>query len=168
MSEIRNSAGCLVFHPSDPRFVLIVESKHHGGWSLPFGKVEEGESLADGALRETFEETGLLPTLVLPSPIFVQMGKRFLSHCFLGQVTEDQATHIRSSSEGVAGWHPISKLYEDGAGDYAQWNINCLRSAARVQYVLSGKRPDWMPLPTQEDKLDLSKTYQAEKGRAQA
>ena len=32
------------------------------GWELPGGKLEEGEEIEVGALRELFEETGLLGT----------------------------------------------------------------------------------------------------------
>ena len=39
--------------------VLLVHRPKYGDWSLPKGKLEPGESWADGALREVAEETGL-------------------------------------------------------------------------------------------------------------
>lgn len=41
------------------RFLLVHERKHGQLWYLPAGRVEPGERIVDGALRETMEETGL-------------------------------------------------------------------------------------------------------------
>src|SRR5271155_3844565 len=41
------------------RFLLVHERKHGQLWYLPAGRVEQGESLVDGAVRETLEETGV-------------------------------------------------------------------------------------------------------------
>ncbi len=41
------------------RFLLVHERKHGGGWYLPAGRVEPGETLAEGAIRETLEESGV-------------------------------------------------------------------------------------------------------------
>ena len=39
--------------------ILLVQREDFQVWVLPGGEVEEGESLAEAAIRETFEETGL-------------------------------------------------------------------------------------------------------------
>jgi len=44
------------------RFLLVEERKGRG-WYLPAGRVEPGETLAEAAVRETFEESGLQVTL---------------------------------------------------------------------------------------------------------
>jgi 8-oxo-dGTP pyrophosphatase MutT (NUDIX family) len=41
------------------RFLLVEEREHGGGWYLPAGRVEPGESLAIAAQRETLEEAGI-------------------------------------------------------------------------------------------------------------
>jgi 8-oxo-dGTP pyrophosphatase MutT (NUDIX family) len=47
---IRRDNRVLICHPTNHKDTL---------WSIPKGKVEEGEGLIDAALRETFEETNL-------------------------------------------------------------------------------------------------------------
>lgn len=41
------------------RFLLTQERKYGSTWSIPGGRVEPGESLIDGCLREVIEETGV-------------------------------------------------------------------------------------------------------------
>jgi phosphatase NudJ len=41
------------------RFLLTQERKYGSSWSIPGGRVEPGESLADAAIREVLEETGV-------------------------------------------------------------------------------------------------------------
>lgn len=41
------------------RFLAVRETKHGQLWYLPAGRAEPGETLADAALRETLEETGV-------------------------------------------------------------------------------------------------------------
>ena len=41
------------------RFLLTQERKYGSTWSIPGGRVEPGEALADAAVREVFEETGV-------------------------------------------------------------------------------------------------------------
>lgn len=38
---------------------MVQEAKHGQGWYLPAGRVEPREELAQAAMRETLEETGV-------------------------------------------------------------------------------------------------------------
>jgi ADP-ribose pyrophosphatase YjhB (NUDIX family) len=49
----------LVVVRNGDRFLLVEEKDHGGGWYLPAGRVEPGESLTAAALREVREESGL-------------------------------------------------------------------------------------------------------------
>ena len=60
-AELEVSAGGIVFRrppeEEDPRFLLIRDS--YDNWGFPKGHLEDGESPAEAARRETIEETGL-------------------------------------------------------------------------------------------------------------
>ncbi len=55
MTEIR-IAATLIFH--NGKFLLVRE--HYGLWEHPGGYVREGETFEGAAVRETFEELGLI------------------------------------------------------------------------------------------------------------
>jgi phosphatase NudJ len=41
------------------RFLIVQETKHEQLWYLPAGRAEQGETLAEAAVRETREEAGI-------------------------------------------------------------------------------------------------------------
>ncbi len=60
-------AFVLVVCRHEGRFLLVEERKHGGGFYLPAGGVELGETLIEAAVRETLEEAAVLvrPTQLL-------------------------------------------------------------------------------------------------------
>ena len=56
--------GCIVLHPSDPSKMLVVKeltgpAAARDLWKMPTGLIDPGEDVAEAALRELEEETGL-------------------------------------------------------------------------------------------------------------
>ena len=51
-------AGCII--KKDNKILMVKEAKKqfYGQWNFPAGHLEEYEKIMDGAVRETFEETG--------------------------------------------------------------------------------------------------------------
>lgn len=76
-----HSAGLLIFDFFDDELkVLLVHpggpywtNKQEEGWGIPKGKMKEGESVWDTAVRETQEEIGQLP-LPVPSEMMFDLG----------------------------------------------------------------------------------------------
>lgn len=57
MKEI--SSGCVVYKREGDDIYLLMILDRFGYWTFPKGKVEDGESLEETAIREVEEETGL-------------------------------------------------------------------------------------------------------------
>ncbi len=75
---------------------VVAVTRPEGGFALPGGGVEPGESFAEAAARELHEETGLRVQSL--ESLFVQRGERAVG-AFLGRGPRG---HLRSSDEGVA------------------------------------------------------------------
>jgi len=56
--EVRAAGGLVVRDGPDGTEVAVVHRPRYDDWSLPKGKLEDGESFEEGALREVEEETG--------------------------------------------------------------------------------------------------------------
>lgn len=88
------SLEVLLAHPGGPFFA----KKDAGHWSIPKGEVEPGEALADVALRELEEETGLR----LESPRLIPLGETRqkggkLVHAWAAEGDLDPATAVSNT-----------------------------------------------------------------------
>ncbi len=66
MAELIEAAGVVLVRPGtggDGPEVAVVHRPHRSDWSLPKGKLEAGERHEVAAIRETFEETGVVAVL---------------------------------------------------------------------------------------------------------
>ncbi len=61
--ELRLGCSAILFD-NERQAVLLTRRADNGQWCLPGGKIDPGESVAEGCVREFFEETGLLVRVV--------------------------------------------------------------------------------------------------------
>jgi len=80
-------AGIVVFNPLIRKF-LILQSDY--GFDLPKGHVEPGEDVRDGAIRECWEETKLLPAIIPDYSLVIQEGNKEY-YFYLGVVDTTEA-----------------------------------------------------------------------------
>jgi len=105
--ELEVSAGGIVFRrlpELGPHFLLIRDS--YDNWGFPKGHLEDGESPADAALRETAEETGLIG-LVLRGPIrvidwhFRFRGRHIHKYCHFFLLESPEGEPRPQADEGI-------------------------------------------------------------------
>ena len=60
---VRAAGGVVWRTGSDGTEVLLVHREKYDDWSLPKGKLDPGESWEQAAIREVFEETGVVAVL---------------------------------------------------------------------------------------------------------
>jgi 8-oxo-dGTP diphosphatase len=69
-------AGMVVFRGDEVLLIKRGKPPYEGQWSLPGGKIEYGETAAEGALRELSEETGTTARIVGLIDVIDSIGLR--------------------------------------------------------------------------------------------
>src|SRR5687767_2585331 len=111
---IRTWCFAVVLVRRGDEFLLVQERKHGQTWYRPAGRVEPAERLADTALRETLEETGVPVELdgilrVEHSPL--PDGTARLRAVFLAHPVDDRPPKSVADEESLqAGWFCAADL----------------------------------------------------------
>jgi 8-oxo-dGTP diphosphatase len=84
----------------DGKFLLVQEKqpKCYGLWNLPAGKVEEGDSIEETAIKEAKEETGFDIELIEKIGIFQESTENAVKHSFQANIIGGELIYPDNSS----------------------------------------------------------------------
>ncbi len=154
-AEKEVSAGGIVFR-RDPdltaRFLLIRDSYQH--WGFPKGHLEDDETPAAAAMRETREETGL-EQLILQGPIrvidwhFRFRGKYIHKFCHFFLFESPAGDAVPQVDEGITAvrWEVLEKALEVLSYDNARGVLRRGAEMARTLVAVGAGRPRARPAP---------------------
>lgn len=108
---VLSAGGVAVRGEAPGREVLLVGTGQDGGWRIPKGMLQPGESIEGAACREVFEETGLpvrVETLVERAEwTYDYGGQKWRERCYFHRMTATSAVLPSPDLEhAVAAWVP--------------------------------------------------------------
>ena len=147
------SAGGIIFRrtPEGFRFLLIKDI--YRNWGFPKGHLEDEETPAQAALRETREETGL-DDLILQGPIrvidwhFRFKGRPIHKFCHFFLFESPAAEPHPQEEEGItdARWHPLEDALRTLSYENARGVLRRAGEMTRTLVAVGPGRPS-RPLP---------------------
>ena len=148
-AELEVSAGGIVYRRAgvEPaRFLLIRDS--YDNWGFPKGHLEDGESPADAARRETGEETGL-ERLVLQGPIrvidwhFRFRGRHIHKYCHFFLFESPEGDPCPQVDEGITDcqWRSLDEALDLLSYDNARGVLKRAGEMVRTLVAIGAGRP---------------------------
>ena len=121
------SSGDQESYRKDPenrlRLLLIKRGGHpfRGRWALPGGFLQRGETVEQCALRETQEETGVLPVSIMPVGVFSEPERDprgwIISNAFVSIISEESVKQTGMDDADDAQWFGVD-FDRDDDGNY--------------------------------------------------
>ena len=147
--DLEVSAGGIVFRRGADgvaRFLLIRDS--YDNWGFPKGHLEEAETPAAAAVRETAEETGL-EQLVLQGPIrvidwhFRFRGRHIHKYCHFFLIESPAGEPVPQADEGITAcrWCVLDEALEVLSYDNARGVLKRAGEMVRTLVAIGAGRP---------------------------
>jgi len=148
-ADLEVSAGGIVFRwvpEAPPRYLLIRDS--YDNWGFPKGHLENGESPAEAAIRETAEETGL-SRLVLQGPIrvidwhFRFRGRHIHKYCHFFLFESPEGEPCPQVDEGITAcqWRTLDEALDVLSYDNARGVLKRAGDMVRTLVAIGAGRP---------------------------
>ena len=111
MSDFNESVGALIYARSTNRylFLLRTKSRHAGSWGIAGGKLETGETVINGLVREIREEIGVdySNKKFIPIETFTADKKKFIYYTFVVSAEEEFVPTLNDEHRGYC-WVEIN------------------------------------------------------------
>lgn len=113
INAIKQSCGALIYCTNTNRYLFLLRNngKFPNTWGLVGGKIEAGETIGQGLIREIKEELGgeIKDAKILPIEQYTSDNNKFIFHTFLIRVDEEFIPVLNSEHKGYC-WVPIDNL----------------------------------------------------------
>ena len=133
LSEMKQAAVLVCFFKKNGEYHIPLirrpmhEKNHPGQIALPGGAMEENETLENTALREAFEEVGIIPENVeiigKMTPLPVPVSKYLISP-FIGVAKHEPKWNINKQEVDELIVLKFKNLIDSNNGYYEDWNLN--------------------------------------------
>ncbi|WP_028516446.1 NUDIX hydrolase [Ruminococcus flavefaciens] len=111
-------------NPENKLLLLLIKRGGHpfkGMWALPGGFLQKGETIEECALRETKEETNVMPTALMPVGVFSKPDRDprgwIISNAYVSVISEEAVKQVGSDDASDAQWFSVS-FERDDSGKY--------------------------------------------------
>jgi 8-oxo-dGTP pyrophosphatase MutT (NUDIX family) len=110
-SDTVESVGALVYCESTKRFLFLLrpsDRRHKKSWGLVGGKIESGETIQQGLVREIAEEIAFDASnrKFVPIEKFTSTDERFVYHTFIMTVDQEFCPTLNEEHTGYC-WTPL-------------------------------------------------------------
>ena len=93
MTDLKKAACVLVFSEDKSEILAVSRKDDQTAFGIPGGKVDEGESFLEAAIRESLEETGYEISISPTSqnnPFIIEDGHGYIVHTFIAAINKNK------------------------------------------------------------------------------